>query len=368
MKLIVSILLCVLNAIAALVLLCCLLAQHINPSTFPFFELLGLGFPVFFGINACFSIFWLVAKSHKKYFLISLVVLVLSIPTAGNYYKFSDKQRQEIKTNNKLKVMSYNVMGFMYHTWRKSTEMKQQIFLYIRKENPDVICFQEYHNDTRENFIVIDSLKQQLNLAYTHHNRVFSVGPHHYQGNLICSRYPIVASGFIDYEGTGNASIWADIVVGNDTIRIFNSHLESYRLSIDNKQTVNDIGKIHNIEVEEVEDLVTRLKTAMVKRGAQIDELAESIAQSPYPVVSCGDFNSPPCSYTYHKIKSTNDLQDAFLEAGKGIGATFNWWPQLRLDYILVDKQFTCHHFKRMGIKVSDHFPISCELDLTPAK
>ncbi len=371
MRLVVRILLCIVNALVALSLLCCLLAQYINPSSFPYFELLALGFPVLFAINIGCALFWLFAKDHKLYCLISLSVILLSVPVTRKYYSFASKKQQETKTNTKLKIMSYNVMGFMYFTWRKSTEVKQQIFLYIRKENPDVICFQEYHNDTHENFIVIDSLKQQLNLAYTHHNRVFSVGPHHYQGNMICSRYPIAASGYIDYEQTGNSSIWADIVVGNDTIRIFNSHLESYRLSKDNKQTVNDIGKISktdDVEVNDVEDLVDKLKRAMIKRGEQIDELAEEIAKSPYPSISCGDFNSPPCSYTYHTIKSANNYQDAFLEAGKGIGATFNWWPQLRLDYILVDSKFKCHRFKRFGLKVSDHFPISCEIDVAPTK
>ena len=57
-------------------------------------------------------------------------------------------------------------------------------------------------------------------------------------------------------------------------------------------------------------------------------------------------------------------MKDAFLEAGFGIGATFNWWPQLRLDYILVSQNIDCKDFKRTGLKVSDHFPICCTLSL----
>lgn len=370
MRLFIRIILCILNILASGCLLCCLATQYIKPDTFPYFEILALLFPVIFFVNIAFAIFWLLAKDHKFYCLISLATILLSIPTAYKYYGFSKKEtvHSEPTTSYTLKVMSYNVMGFMYHTWRKSTEVKQQIFLYIRKVNPDIICFQEYHNDTKENFIVLDSLIQQLNLAYVHHNSTYSVGPHHYQGNLICSRYPIAASGTMNYKKSGNAAIWADIVVGTDTIRVYNTHLESYRLSYDNKQSINEIGKLQPVEVEEIENLTTRLKKAIIKRRSQVDELSKSIKESPYPVITCGDFNSPPCSYSYHQIIEAGNLQDAFLEAGSGIGATFNWWPQLRLDYILVDPKFSCHKFRRIGLKVSDHFPVSCEVDILPTK
>ncbi len=364
MKIFLKIFLCLINVCAAIVLFCCFITRFFNPSSFPYCELIALGFPIFFILNGMLMICWLFSKNHKKFILISLVPLLLCLPTLGCYYVFKKDPKPETTSKNKLKIMSYNVMGFTYMTWRKSTEVKQQMFLQIRKNNPDVICFQEYHNDTQEDFLMLDSLKQQLNLSYVHHNKLFSVGPHHFQGNLICSRYPIVNSGTMDYEKTGNSSIWADIAVGDDTIRIFDSHLESYRLSKENRQTVNELGKVKLDAMDEVDNLLSKLTKSIEKRGIQIDELAEAIAQSPYPVISCGDFNSPACSYAYNHIKKSRKLNDAFIEAGSGVGATFNWWPQLRLDYILYDKQFTGKNYKRTGLKVSDHFPISCEIDL----
>lgn len=366
MKLFVRILLCIINVLLALALLACLATKFINPSSFVNFELLALGFPVIFLFNVAALIFWICTKDHKKYCLLSLIVILLSLPMCCKYYSFKTKKEPETTSHAKLKIMSYNVMGFMYQTWRKSTEVKQQIFLYITKENPDVICFQEYHNDTKEEFIVLDSLKQQLNLSYVHHNRIFSTGKNHFQGNLICSRYPIIATGNMDFEKKGNATIWADILVENDTIRIYNSHLESYRLSVENKETVNAIGSPKDIEIEDVESLVTRLRNSMVKRGHQVDEIVKSMEECPYPIISCGDFNSPPCSHSYQAIQASQNFKDAFLECGKGTGATFNWWPQLRLDYILFDPKFECNNYKRTGLKASDHFPISCEIDILP--
>jgi len=363
MRLIVRILLFVLNALISLALLCCILAQYINPSSFPYCELLALGFPIIVIINIIASVCWIVAKDHKRYFLISFISLVLSIPTQLHYVAFGNDETPQEKKNS-IKIMSYNIMAFNYLGWEKNNEIKQQIFLYILKENPDVICLQEYHNDRNEKFIVLDSIKQQMNLSYVNYNKTFTIGDHYFQGNLICSRYPIVNSGKMDYQKTGNSTIWADIVKDGDTIRIYNSHLESYRLSHENKQTINDLGKVQNVEIKNVENVVTKLSKAITKRGVQTDELIYSLKECPYPIISCGDFNSPACSYTYQAIKSSRDLEDAFLAAGKGIGATFNWWPQLRLDYILVSPEFKCYNFKRTGLKVSDHFPISCTVQL----
>ncbi|MCQ2959772.1 MAG: endonuclease/exonuclease/phosphatase family protein [Bacteroidales bacterium] len=367
MKSAVRILFLFLNVLLALALLLCLTTRFFNPQSFPYIEVLALGFPIIFGLNCITSVFWIVSKEHKKYCIVSLIALLVSIPMICNYYVFGKKEPVKT-TNNSLKIMSYNVMGFMYFTWRKSTEVKQQIFLHILKENPDIICFQEYHNDTNEKFIVLDSLKQQLNLSYVYHNKLFSVGDNHFQGNLICSRYPIVNVGKMDYEKTGNSAIWVDVAIGSDTIRIYNSHLESYRLSQENKQTVNEIRAAQNVEVAQVENIIVKLKNSIQKRGSQVEELARSMEECPYPIISCGDFNSLPCSYSYQRIKSVRNFTDAFLECGHGVGATFNWWPQLRLDYILVDPKFDCCKFKRTGLKVSDHFPICCEIDIQPSK
>ncbi len=364
MRRFLRILYCTLNMIAVLALIGSILAQYINPNTFPYLEMLGLIFPVIVVFNIIASICWLAAADHKRYFLASMIPLMLSIPTIGKYFANNDNTPMP-KEKNEIKFFSYNVMAFNYLGWKKNDNVKRQIFEYIKKEDPDIICFQEFHNDTHEKFIMLDSIKQQLNLSFIYYNQTYTIGNHYFQGNIIFSRYPIVSYGKINYERSGNSTIWTDIVKDDDTIRVYNSHMESYRLSHENKQTINELRKAQNVEAQKVENLVQKLIRAIKKRGAQTDELADSIANSPYPVISCGDFNAPPCSYVYNTIVNAGQLNDAFLEAGSGIGATFNWWPQLRLDYILTSKQFESKNFKRIGMKVSDHFPIMCTLQIS---
>ena len=46
----------------------------------------------------------------------------------------------------KLKVMSFNVRLFDLYNWSQN-EKQNQIISFIKKENPDIICFQEYYYD-----------------------------------------------------------------------------------------------------------------------------------------------------------------------------------------------------------------------------
>jgi endonuclease/exonuclease/phosphatase family metal-dependent hydrolase len=67
--------------------------------------------------------------------------------------------------------------------------------------------------------------------------------------------------------------------------------------------------------------------------------------------------NAVPSSYTYHVLK--NDLQDAFLEKGTGIGASFyKVLPMLRIDYCLADKRLAITGCAVIKEKLSDHYPV----------
>jgi vancomycin resistance protein VanJ len=70
----------------------------------------------------------------------------------------------------------------------------------------------------------------------------------------------------------------------------------------------------------------------------------------------CGDFNNTAYSWVYNKI--SHSKKDAFVEAGKGFGKTFNYSYPLRIDFILTSDNIEINHFKTFNEKFSDHFPI----------
>ena len=84
--------------------------------------------------------------------------------------------------------------------------------------------------------------------------------------------------------------------------------------------------------------------------------------KSPYPVIVCGDFNDTPLSYAYKKIKG--DLIDSFVTCAIGIGESFVKIPGLRIDYIMHDKAFKSFNYHKQKEVLSDHYAISCEIEL----
>ena len=44
-----------------------------------------------------------------------------------------------------LKIMSYNVRLFDLYNWTKNEKTRDQILTFLKEEDADVICFQEYY-------------------------------------------------------------------------------------------------------------------------------------------------------------------------------------------------------------------------------
>jgi hypothetical protein len=64
----------------------------------------------------------------------------------------------------------------------------------------------------------------------------------------------------------------------------------------------------------------------------------------------------------------SGDLQDAFLERGFGIGATYAPFPFIRIDYQLFDKdKFEIVDFKRIKEGSSDHYGCVTEFTINPS-
>jgi endonuclease/exonuclease/phosphatase family metal-dependent hydrolase len=322
--------------IAAMLLLSFLL-PYVSPKNFALLSVISLAVPLLIILNILFALFWLLKV--KKQLLLSLFVLLIGYKYVGSLYKFSSSKN--IQSEDNISLMSYNVRLFNVYNWIDKKDISSQIMDFIIAENPDVISFQEYHpsND-------IDTSNYPYIFEKLEGNRMR-------HGQVIWSKYPIVNSGSIDFKATANNAIFADIVKGEDTIRIYNVHLQSSGIN----------ANVEELNKEESEKLLKRATNTFRMQQDQAEMIVQHQQNSPHKILVCGDFNNTAYSYVYQLIKE--DLQDTFVEAGNGFGRTFDFkYFPVRIDFILADEAFQINNFKNYDINLSDHYPILTKVSL----
>lgn len=360
MKKAITYIILTINSIAAISLLLAYLATYVSPESIVWLPFFGLLYPVSLIANLLFIVFWVWRKNWV--FLLSFGVIALGFNHLSTIFATNSSSGDKIGAGTPLKILSYNVRVFDLYNWTHNSETRDNIFNYIIHQNADIICFQEFFNDKTNHFTTLDSLikfqkAREVHAEYT----VVSKGIHQF-GIATFSRYPIVNKGSIKFPSTNNIVIYSDIKVSEDTIRVYNSHLQS------NQFTPDDYFVINNITGKErrwlnIFPVLRKMAIAYAKRAQQADVFAKHIAESPHPVVVCGDFNDTPISYTYRTVRSK--LKDAHLESSLWFGhTTVRSFPSFRIDYILHDPEIKSSNFVRDKVVFSDHYPIHCLLYL----
>jgi endonuclease/exonuclease/phosphatase family metal-dependent hydrolase len=313
------------------------------PGSFPLLSVLTLILPLFLILNGLFFIYWLIQL--KRQVILSGLVLLLGITFISKFYKFSSN---EVATEEKdFTVMSYNVRLFNLFDWIDKGNVGDTIRHFINEQNPDILCVQEYSENAK------------VDLRVYKYKAIFMEGKNIKTGQAIFSKYPIFNQGDFKIPEAGNNIIYADIRKGTDTLRVYNIHLQSIKISPD----VNEIQEhVDSINQSKTELLFNRIRLAFNKQEQQADVLVRHKKECHYPVIICGDMNNSPFSYIYRNIKA--DLNDCFEEAGNGFGQTykFKYYPA-RIDYIFASKKMKVKSFTTFAqFENSDHYPIMTRL------
>jgi endonuclease/exonuclease/phosphatase family metal-dependent hydrolase len=343
-------------------------AAYIPPDRNWIFAFAGLAFPYLALVNVAFILFWLI--TGKKYFaLISFAVLLLSWSRLGGYFRFHTGYGQPADTTG-INVLSYNVRLFDLYNWKnnKISENTARQFQLLAAQKPDLLCIQEYHAGKSGKVDISDSIVKYSGLRYKYIAYVTTNGKVRPYGIATFSRWPLTGTGIVSFEeNPANFCLYADILIGQDTIRLYNVHLESIKFSQEDYLFVTDLRsnqEDQDVFAENSRKILQKLKRAFISRARQSRKLAEEISRSPYPVIICGDFNDTPSSYAYHII--SGDYNDAFRSGGQGFSQTYaGALPSFRIDYILHDKnRFSTNSFFRIKEPLSDHYPVVANLAL----
>ena len=157
--------------------------------------------------------------------------------------------------------------------------------------------------------------------------------------------------------------IAADILFGNDTVRVFTTHLQSVLFR---SKDFHDLKIIRNVDDSILlasRSIAKKLHYAFSLRGNQAEAVRAELDKSPHPGIICGDFNDVPNSYTYFTIRG--GWKDAFITKGFGIGRTYvHISPTLRIDYILADPRLSIAQCRKFSLPFSDHNPVIADLRL----
>ena len=355
-----------LTLLLAVLLLMAYAAPIVDPNDIWVFALLGLGAPVLYLLNVAAALYWMLR--WKGYFFIPVVVLLFGIGNMSLFFRPSLRKHYDGVESEKpaFTIVSYNVEGFLNpHNGRSEMDTVSSLIL---AQKPDIVCIQEYQTTARMTNETIDNLLHPLNNRRVHYAIPSRSNPGTGWGVAIYTRYPVLRDEFVQFEGSANCLMMADLVIKRDTVRVLNCHLQTTSLSHSDRQfmTPEEFVQADNEQKKKrVKGILVKLRGNYRIRAVQADTVASIIAASPYPVIVCGDFNDTPMSYAYRTVKG--DLIDAFTQKGHGQSNTYRGlMNMLRIDYVLHDERFRTVSYSSPDSDISDHNLVS--VGLSPAK
>ena len=351
-----------LNLLAVALLLWADLAAVVPPTRLQSPALLAIGFEVLAVGNIVFAVSWLFS-SHKSWCLVSILALLCSSAQLRATFSLNTKT-QEAGTNE-LRLLTYNT-----HLLQNNTPVdRNELLRYIHDSGADIVLMQEYAVYKDAHYPTFGQVKNALTDIYPYTYYDFSVHNRRLQyGLAVYSKFPLINKTTVPLHATGNGANHCDVVVQDDSFRLFNNHLQSNSLQpseIDSLLSKN--AKEYTLHSHT--QLQGKFADAYAARTKQVETIRAAIDASPYPVIVCGDFNDVPASYAYRQL--SKGLKDAFLTTSfLHTGHTYvrssalPWFhnatfgPGIRIDYILTDPMLRATDFRIDRVAYSDHYPV----------
>ena len=367
MKKIFHLVMIISNIIVAISLLMSYLCVVIHPITIWWIGLFGLAYMHLLVVNLFFVVFW-IFSNKKKIFVISMATILIGWPLLGrNIQLFGKKLPENEKQNWNLKVLSFNVQGFIQMERIQSNGMYLNLFDFLREKDADIICMQEFAVYSWNNKLSKENIHKQFDKTPYYHIELTADGAtgNHYQfGIATFSKYPIIRNKLIYTNGSANACMYSDLLIGSDTVRVFNIHLQSVGFQHEERSLLHNVIKREygKSDVRAIKGIIRQLSLSSFKRAQQVEVLCSHMEQSPYPIIICGDFNDPPTSFSYQKVRGNR--KDAFIEAGSGLSTTYHIGHKafFRIDCVMYSDDFKSYNYESPRVHLSDHFPVMCRL------
>ena len=328
------------NVCTVCLLWVCVLSTYLSPAKVPYLHLMGLAFPFFLVANVLFFVMWLIFKA--RYACIPLVG-VLSV--WGYVMDYCPVSVGSDVADDAVCILSYNVGGM-------KAEKLPSLDSLVREVRPDIVCLQECPGSSAATNML---QSWQDSLGYTMCKD---------KSRVTLSRFPFVGKPpvieFPSKEG-GNGTLFNWVLIGADTVLLANNHLESNRLTEEDKSEYDQMIYEHQKEqIRQSGRMISRkLGNAAVYRGQQTDSLVSCIKRHDgCSMIFCGDFNDTPISYTFQSLRRR--LESAYTEKGDGLSFSYNRKLfYVRIDHLFFTPDWECQKcYVDNTVDTSDHYPL----------
>ncbi len=331
------------------------LAVRVPPVDVPVLALFGMAYPLV-SVALIIGALGALWSSRWKAGLAGALLLALSWPHASaTWGSFGGPKDDGAQL---LKVVTWNVRQFNRYAWIEQPGVRDSILSYLAAQEADVICLQECFIEDQSNpWMSANRIMKATGLAHWEEEFQLGRGQDKLFGLAVLSRYPMVAKSAIRFDNDkNNSGMYVDLLVGSDTVRLYNMHLSSVGFE---KKDYEDASNVRD-EAARLR-LFKRLTVAWQKRGSQAEQIAESVALTQHPVIAVGDLNDTPVSYTAHRFSSK--LRDAYRSASVFsrplLGATYvGDMPFLRIDQVWASPELEVVDYQTGLVELSDHRPV----------
>ena len=351
------------NIVAIILLFCSYLSWNVSTLKTNLFSYIGLGFGVILFLNIAYLLFW-AFFSKWKHFTVCLIAILLCYKPIITFFPLNINPPKA--PDNAIKVLSYNVQGFINE--RNKDAKEHPIIDYIASTDADIVCLQEYLvSKTGHSIISQRDVNMLLNkYPYRSITSLESSGKYHIFGLACFSKFPIENTQEVVFESSYNGAAIYTINIDGKKYSVANVHLETNNITSEDKKLYSDF--LQNTDSVRLETVTSNIRSRMGNsyrmRAKQVEEVKQALAtQGTQGTIICGDFNDTPISYAYYQMKK--GLEDSYTSTAFGPGITYNEHLfHFRIDYILHSENVKAYQSKVDKLKYSDHYPLKTWLVL----
>ena len=346
-----------LSVVTAVAMAAVFFVPRVHPSHLWILPVLGLVAPAIYVLTVVLTLYWIIRWRLKRAVLMGLLVLL-------GAFSVSLFWRPEVRRNRVPESYPRSTIGFLSYNVRllyddRGRNSADTVAAIIDSLRPDIVCLQEFRSAMAARSEQFKALLEGYEAADC------GLGPRALPPQLILLKKRasnrLLRSGMITQSG---ASVWADVLIGEDTLRVVNNHLQSTGItSLDNAYITGYEYLDDTVREEKLRSIAGRFYRNCVLRADQVDTIRTHIDEAaPRLLIVCGDFNDTPVSYTYRRM--AEGLNDAFSRCGHGYSHTFRgFFNALRIDYVLSsDELETLSYEVPLEGGPSDHLPLYVRL------